>query len=1063
MLKLNHELLTVEGIIAAFEKEVMKKTEPTSAKAPSLLSQFKTKLKAIYFPENKKSEDNSILAILEQDSRFNSDYPEIKNALQCVFSSSDKETLLSSLKACQTSQNNINPRTETSWADLNTDFGYFNDRPDLFPLFNELVNACRAMIVLVEQNNSPEDTMAYKYAYRLMALYIDPTNPTLPDLKKMAQHAEDLIKSMTTNKNTPYHDVLLNQVQLPNAQDVKSMPGWRQFISQHLKDNAITALRFFAMAPDIEKQIEKQSDSTIRITGFAPQSLAEAKAMAARVHYARGSENPKLALICRECSIPETGPECSFDTCLDYLKTVSWPIKTSDLLPHPEIIGDGVAAAYRWVKLPTDDLRALVLGVITGCCQNIGGPAQRCVEDAISLPENGLYVLLKLKPGKAFDSPSFLPDQSINYPAFEIVGQSYGWISQTGNLTLDSLECSEDRVPTQVAHDLLLQFANQVLEDNPTIKRVALGTGGGTPRALGFNSSIITEKIRSGYHYGDSDGQVCIAIKHQLNQHQYEQLDELLKTYSARSRRHMYELGECIADPENFVDDLKTLLQKDKEPDFELKLTRSNSLSKLLKLNPCPRVADLESLSFEQLKKMSQEEKRKLSFTRLFWNCNNIEYFVDAINLVSDEKIRFYLIFSSDLFFQGHKSAINQALEWAAAKPEYLITLLMMIPKTQLFQLLNERNSFNEKNSFQYALYYCPIALPIIFDYLPMEDRLSALTAEQGGSYSVLAHILNRKQSTDLELLKDLLNKLPLNSFRQVLQLKNSYTNKPFLLEQTRRDPTWLTAILTLYPKNQLVSVLTEKGNQDTSIWDNIVSDFHGLLPVLNYLDKDVCAQLFAIKNKKGDNALSTLFQSYASFHDEHNEHKISRSEILNFLSLEDQRDLLKQKNKQGCNAFNDAFNYRSFSEDFLTPLTEMLSAFTAEECLSIFLECIENPDFPFYKFDPPPNHPRLSGSKTYGPELKQILLDKINSITLDSSISFTPNSYLPKKVNLDSIKRDIENATKTRPQIIESIQHFQKLLTIQKSKQYKRTFNESLSNENPNKDPDETKGQNIP
>lgn len=939
MLRLNNELLTTAGIIAAFERDVMNKAEPTSTKAPSLLSQFKTKLKAIYFPENKLSKDDEILPLLEQDSRFNSDYFDLKNALQYIFASSrfrepNKEMIFSSIKTCQTSQNSINPRTKDSWDEFNAhQFGYFNDRPDLFPLFNELANACRVMIVLIEKNNSPEDNMAYTYAYRLMALYIDPNHPHVPDLKKMAQHAEDLIKNVATHKNTPYHDVLLNQIQLPNAGDVKSMAGWRQFITQNLKDNAISALRFFAMAPDIEKQIEKQADAETRLTGFAPKSLAEAKDMAARVHYMRGDENPELAVICREYKIPETGSECSFNTCLDYLSTVSWPIKTTDLLPHPEIMGEGIAAEYRWVKLPTDDLRALVLGVITGCCQSIGGDSEKCVKDAITLPENGLYVLLKLKSGKALKSPSFLSNQSINYNAFEIVGQSYGWISQRGSLTLDSLECSQNRVPTEVADALLAQFANQVLQENPTIKRVTLGTGGGTPKKLNFDSAIVSEKIRTGYNYGDAVDQVCLATQPQLNDLQFEAFNKLLQPYGFVFRTLMYELSEWIAEPQDFVEELQKLLQK--EPDLNDRLKKV-TLRKLLTLNPSPSVFDLESLSLDQLKKMPPEEQRKLSFTRLFWNCHDIDYFLYAIPFISDETKRCELIFEEELFFRSRKSAFNQASALASENPEYLITFLKMIPEAQRFQRLSEAAHGNE-SAFQYAVENST-ALLIIFDYLPEKDRLSALTSGKNFSNSLLMTILNRQNSTDLQLLKDLLYRLSLKDFHAVLNIKDKDSNQPLLLKKSIDNPAWL-------------------------------------------------------------------------------------SEVLNFLSRDDQRALLIQKNKVGCNVFNDVFN-----SNHLTPLTTMFSLFTAEECLSIFLECAEHPNFPSYQFEDKLNGPEF-------PYLKQILFDKINSIELDSSLS------------LDSIKQGIENATKIS-QIIENVKDFQQVLVIQKSKRYKSTFKQSHNEE---------------
>lgn len=560
MLRLNNDLLCLEGLIASFKKEVIDKKEPAHGRStPSLLVQLKTKLKSIYFATlGKNATDDVILATLEQDPRFKSDYPEFKAALSTIFSSNetiDKNVILAQLEASRSLQLNTEARARTQWEQLNSKLGYFSEASDLFPLFNALASASRVMIVLIEQNNAPDDTMAYTYAYRLMALFVDQTTSPIPDLATIAKLTEGLLKKMAPGKiNTPYHDMLLNQVQLPIAYMVSDRKGWQQFIASN-QENIVSALRFFAMAPAIEKQIKKETG-----IASAPSSLPQARMMAVLCSFARGAENPELALLCRDYNIPENGDECSFNKCLDYLDTISWPVKFGDSLPHPEIEGTDNAEGYCWVKLPTDDLRALILGRITGCCQNIGGNSENCVKDAVSLQENGLYVLLKLKPGHAQDSQPFTMDHSINYQAFEIVGQSYGWMSQNGNLTLDSLECSSGRVPSAVAQTMLTAFATQVLRDNPTIKFVTLGQGGGTPRDIGFNLAVIPEKIRSGYHYGDSNLQYCIAKTpfDNFSQQQRAMLESLLDPYPKFIKDTIDYSSFYIDDPENFLEQLKS-------------------------------------------------------------------------------------------------------------------------------------------------------------------------------------------------------------------------------------------------------------------------------------------------------------------------------------------------------------------------------------------------------------------------------------------------------------------------------------------------------------------------
>lgn len=88
-------------------------------------------------------------------------------------------------------------------------------------------------------------------------------------------------------------------------------------------------------------------------------------------------------------------------------------------------------------------------------------------------------------------------------------------MSTTGNLTLDSLEYSQGRVSPTTAYALLSAFSTQVLDDNPSIKFITLGKGGGTFRDLGFKTAAIPELISSGYKYGDAENQYCIqSTKH---------------------------------------------------------------------------------------------------------------------------------------------------------------------------------------------------------------------------------------------------------------------------------------------------------------------------------------------------------------------------------------------------------------------------------------------------------------------------------------------------------------------------------------------------------------------
>ncbi len=200
-----------------------------------------------------------------------------------------------------------------------------------------------------------------------------------------------------------------------------------------------------------------------------------------------------------------------------------------DSIPDVQITGKEQAEGLYWVKLPVNDKRALILGDITSCCQSIGRHSEQCVKDAVTLTDNGLYVLLKKRRK---DAHAVITGREINDHDFKIVGQSYVWKSMNGNLCLDSIESLSDEVSTDSLRSILSSFASKLLQDNPDIKCITLGAGGKTPEHL-FSRTFITEKIRYGYQYSDSFCQYCIAKTpfDNLDIEQRTKLDNLLDPY----------------------------------------------------------------------------------------------------------------------------------------------------------------------------------------------------------------------------------------------------------------------------------------------------------------------------------------------------------------------------------------------------------------------------------------------------------------------------------------------------------------------------------------------------
>jgi len=320
----------------------------------------------LYFPKLSLEE---AMACLETDIRF-ADYPDLKDALVYLLRTEQID-----LEALETLKNKITKKawqasaSETEFQQFNTQYDYFEQNEASLALYKNLVEASRAIIVLIEKNNTPDDTMAYEYAYKMMALFIDDisTRDTLAWLDHIASKMLKLTTTFDTKITHPYHDALLTtRLSLPLASELTDRAGWTRLIEAH-GVKGYEALGYAA-------HIESIND------GYAPQKLNAAKALLAQCEYSRSAEDSDFATLCHAHRVPES----CFNACLDYMQS-GWPKKTEDNLPDKTI----THGKFTWSKLPVTDKRALILGDITDCCQSIGGNSDACVRDATSLPNNG--------------------------------------------------------------------------------------------------------------------------------------------------------------------------------------------------------------------------------------------------------------------------------------------------------------------------------------------------------------------------------------------------------------------------------------------------------------------------------------------------------------------------------------------------------------------------------------------------------------------------------------------------------------------------------------------------
>ena len=641
---------------------------------------------------NKKPSDSNILEELAIDSRFDSEYPCLKYVLTRIFSLTDADDKAAALHQLENS--NLIDWTTPEWSSeykkLDTHYGYFDGLDTektliLNDLFKTLAIKCRTMIVLFEKNNNIQDTLAYDYAYKLMALLVDHNDLTTPNklFDKISQETYKLLRPLDNKTGKPFHDALLVLLHLPYARDIADRNGWMKFIKQE----GIQAFRFLAMAKKIEHKIAEREPLIEQEDPYllrAPKTLTEAHNISKHLLYRRANDDIEFANVCYAHHVKEE----TFNRCLDYIAS-GWPKKYEDSLPNVIITGEEGARNFVWVKLPTNDKRALILGYITICCQSIDGNSAMCVKDAMNLSDNGLYVLLLQRSGQ---HPDPIVNQQINYANFDIVGQSYAWKSTTGNLCLDSIECLSS-VPKSIIKNILTDFATQVLQDYPDIKRINVGRGGKTPSGL-FDISAISEKMKQGKPYSDSDTQYCIGrTTNRFNELQIVDILELLVNYSIKLKDIILYLGDYIADKDTFIKRLKCLMQTTPERVHEF---TPEAIELLLTLNKNPTVDDFEPVDFDALDRMNAEQEAtylaSVSTARLLWRmANDPSHLIRALPYIPKDELfsvvetmrlylpnsplRSWLTTQRNILYPAVKNRLHEMIH-SAADCQYMMSIL---------------------------------------------------------------------------------------------------------------------------------------------------------------------------------------------------------------------------------------------------------------------------------------------------------------------------------------------------------------------------------------------------
>jgi hypothetical protein len=406
------------------------------------------------------------------------------------------------------------------FAELNNHYRYFDDTR-LNSMEYQAYEKCYKLFLyiseVIENNNHANanaDIVAIR-SYNMLALFMKEKAVDLNGI-------DGFIKSYGSQYLNPVNNIFVSDLPIYRNDDGKEnydLKAWRQLIVKV----GIIALHNVKSAESIE---EKNS-------GVAPKDIKELKAALIKLEYKRHTENPQLAKLYHSYKISER----AYDRSLDLIPQIK--AKTTDNIPSVVVdIGAEVDARKKGqylIKLPPGNMRGLVLGEITDCCQTVGSDGEPCAIDGMTKKNNGFYVLIKAKnKGVGFD-PYNIDWDNFEESGHEIVGMGYIWKSKAENLTFDSWENLQAQGNDEIMFKALEKFGEKATAIDPSISRITIGKGGKTPKSIKHMRNAYTEIISEGFLYGDTFEQAEIFVSKRLK----EAREELRQKTGIKDQSHI--------------------------------------------------------------------------------------------------------------------------------------------------------------------------------------------------------------------------------------------------------------------------------------------------------------------------------------------------------------------------------------------------------------------------------------------------------------------------------------------------------------------------------------------
>ena len=202
-------------------------------------------------------------------------------------------------------------------------------------------------------------------------------------------------------------------------------------------------------------------------------SLTKTKEQAAQFVYKDATKHPKLAAACFDFNWDDDEFNDAVKQVKKYKKlfAANGMKKAQGRLPAITIDGAEFGKPdYHFYKLPDGDMRGLLLGEYTNCCQHLANQGADCAKHGFLSEQGGFYVIADKKTD-------------------EIIGQSWAWRGGKNELVFDSLESLSGHFNAQNWEKITSKFAEQVKQNNTEqISALNIGKGGATPK-LSFNKA----------------------------------------------------------------------------------------------------------------------------------------------------------------------------------------------------------------------------------------------------------------------------------------------------------------------------------------------------------------------------------------------------------------------------------------------------------------------------------------------------------------------------------------------------------------------------------------------